>query len=181
MQLRRTSISAALVSLGVAAIACQRAHDDDGATRASVAGLEPTLHDGDPTCADLGYAHELDDRPVSQIRTLSGDGVDVTVTQVGDRYFDWTATAGIGAVVVFGGPVPNISNVYTYDPPSVGDTGLHAPINVPQGQGKPYGSYGTRFCFDLPLDGGRPDAGGATEEAGAAEDAGAGEGDAMAW
>jgi hypothetical protein len=66
----------------------------------------------------------------------------IVVTRV-DESFDWeSVTSPVEAVIVTGGPN---ANVYAFDPPSMGDTELLAPIN-PENQ-QPYGLSHMDFCF----------------------------------
>jgi hypothetical protein len=67
--------------------------------------------------------------------------IDVRDTAAG-QVFDWTSNIGVDAVIAKGG---NASNVYTYDPESTGDTGLHAPANA---SGKFAGLSHISFCYD---------------------------------
>jgi hypothetical protein len=71
----------------------------------------------------------------------------VTVANSDGKTFEWSATLGLDAVVVKGGPG---ANVYAYDPEVLNDTNLHAPLSG-SGPGEP----GTirdishiTFCFD---------------------------------
>jgi hypothetical protein len=111
---------------------------------ASAASVEPVFHDGNPTCADLGYGHELKFDPPNA-GSLSVDGVTVEMS-LGDDSFgklvDWTASAPIDAVIVKGG---SNANAYTYPGESSGDTGLHTPFNGPD---KYYGLSHVDFCWD---------------------------------
>jgi LPXTG-motif cell wall-anchored protein len=68
--------------------------------------------------------------------------VDVTDTADG-QVFSWTSNIGVDVVIVKGG---NASNVYTYDPESTGDTGLHAPVNPSGGFA---GLSHISFCYDV--------------------------------
>jgi LPXTG-motif cell wall-anchored protein len=68
--------------------------------------------------------------------------VDVTDTADGP-VFSWTSNIGVDVVIVKGGPN---SNVYTYDPESTGDTGLHAPVNP--NNDKFFGLSHISFCYD---------------------------------
>jgi LPXTG-motif cell wall-anchored protein len=67
--------------------------------------------------------------------------IDVRDTAEG-QVFDWTSNIGVDVVIVKGGPN---SNVYTYDPESTGDTGLHAPV---VSSGKFAGLSHISFCYD---------------------------------
>jgi hypothetical protein len=57
--------------------------------------------------------------------------------------FDWSATMGIDAVIVKGGPN---ANAYVYDPEAFGDDDLHAPLNPENG--KYFGISHIEFCYD---------------------------------
>lgn len=72
----------------------------------------------------------------------------VTISTEDNVSFDWSATLGMDAVIVKGGP--SESNVYVYDPELTEDTDLTAPMNP--NSGKPYGLSVIRFCFDIDLD-----------------------------
>src|SRR5918998_4965618 len=103
---------------------------------------EPTVTqvDGNPTCSSVvagGQGSKID--PVPQGHHSFGD---VTI-DVDGLYFDWTAAAGVDAVIVKGGPT---ANVYRADDEMTSGTGLHAPINPENG--KPYGLSHLDFCSD---------------------------------
>jgi LPXTG-motif cell wall-anchored protein len=68
--------------------------------------------------------------------------IDVRDTADG-QVFDWTSNIGVDIVIVKGGPN---SNVYTYDPESTGDTGLHAPVNPNNDMF--FGLSHISFCYD---------------------------------
>jgi hypothetical protein len=69
--------------------------------------------------------------------------VDVDVSDTDDgQVFDWDSNIGVDAVIVKGGPN---ANVYFYDPESMGDAGLHAPVN-PSGMWA--GLSHIPFCYD---------------------------------
>lgn len=72
----------------------------------------------------------------------------VTISTEDNISFDWSATLGMDAVIVKGGP--SESNVYVYDPELTEDTDLTAPMNP--NSGKPYGLSVIRFCFDIDPD-----------------------------
>lgn len=115
---------------------------------AAAASVEPVYVSGNPRCADFGYPAEYKvDPPNSGTYNLPGLGT-VTITADGPS-LDWSSTiVSMDAVIVKGGPN---ANVYTYDPPaeSLGDTGLHAPINP--NNNKYYGLSHVTFCFDYEL------------------------------
>jgi hypothetical protein len=119
------------------------------------ASVAPVFVDGNPTCADRGYAHEFKVEPPATGPTFAGTynlpgGIGtVTVTTQDDITFDWKvdppSTFGMDAVIVKGG---SNANAYVYDPPaeSLGDTGLHSPINP--NNDKPFGLSHISFCYD---------------------------------
>jgi LPXTG-motif cell wall-anchored protein len=73
--------------------------------------------------------------------------VNLVVTETNDEdepiVFSWTSNIGVDVVIVKGG---NASNVYTYDPESTADTGLHAPVNA---SGMFAGLSHVSFCYDI--------------------------------
>jgi hypothetical protein len=108
---------------------------------AAPASVTPTVEQGNPSCTDLGYAAGLNVDPPAT-GTFDEGTLTIVVTRV-DESFDWeSVTSPVEAVIVTGGPN---ANVYAYDPPSMGDTELLAPIN-PENQ-KPYGLSHMDFCF----------------------------------
>src|SRR5687768_13995908 len=111
---------------------------------ASAASVAPSLQEGNPSCMDLGYNHELKFDPPSA-GSKSGDGVTVDMSVGADAFgslVDWTASAPIDAVIVKGGPN---ANVYAYPGESTGDTGLHSPLNGPASY---YGLSHVELCWD---------------------------------
>jgi LPXTG-motif cell wall-anchored protein len=104
--------------------------------------VSPTEVPGNATCPE-GLT-ELKVEPVED-GTFSDDTLTVTIdvrdTAEG-QVFDWTSNIGVDVVIVKGGPN---SNVYTYDPESTGDTGLHAPV---VSSGKFAGLSHVSFCYD---------------------------------
>ena len=117
-----------------------------GAMGAGVAGsasVSPAVVEGNPSCADLGSPAGLKVEPPS-----SGEHTDGTLTvtvAIVDGEIDWTATLGVDAVIVKGGPV---ANVYAYAPASTGDDGLVAATNPATGE--PYGISHVSFCYGTP-------------------------------
>jgi len=114
------------------------------ATGASVA---PVHVDGNPTCADLGYAHGFKVDPPNGGTYNVGSLGSVTVSTDGVS-FDWSSTFGIDAVISKGG---SNANLYVYDPPAeaLGDSALHSPINP--NNGDPFGLSHIEFCYDIEL------------------------------
>ena len=104
--------------------------------------VDPTEVSGNVRCPE-GLT-ELKVEPVAD-GTFTDDTLTVTIdvrdTAEG-QVFDWTSNIGVDVVIVKGGPN---SNVYTYDPESTGDTGLHAP-EVPSGEFA--GLSHISFCYD---------------------------------
>jgi hypothetical protein len=111
---------------------------------AQAASVDPALIDGNPSCADLGYPHEIKFDPPAA-GSKSADGVTVDMALGADQYgslVGWTSSAPIDAVIVKGGP--NALS-YVYAGGSSGDTGLHTPFNGPD---KYYGLSHVNFCWD---------------------------------
>jgi LPXTG-motif cell wall-anchored protein len=104
--------------------------------------VTPTEESGNAKCP--AGTTELKVEPVPEGPSTQSDGtLTVNLVVTGDT-FDWTSNIGVDVVIVKGG---NVSNVYTYDPESTGDTGLHAPINP--NTGKPFGLSHISFCYDV--------------------------------
>jgi LPXTG-motif cell wall-anchored protein len=61
----------------------------------------------------------------------------------GGPTFNWSSNIGVDAVFVKGGPG---GLLYSYDPPSTGDTGLHAPVNP--ANDKFFGLSHISFCYE---------------------------------
>jgi len=112
-------------------------------------GVQPVVVAGNPECTgyDFGFKPQPEPPPSGTYTFPAPDGVNtVTITSDG-TYFDWTSTLSIDAVIVKGGPN---ANVYTYDPESLDDTGLHSPINP--NNNLPYAISHIEFCYDYELD-----------------------------
>jgi LPXTG-motif cell wall-anchored protein len=102
--------------------------------------VTPTQAPGNAKCP--AGTTELKVEPVAS-GTFTDDTLTVTLVVTGAT-FNWTSNIGVDVVIVKGGPN---SNVYTYDPESTGDTGLHAPINP--NTGEPFGLSHISFCYDV--------------------------------
>ena len=102
--------------------------------------VTPTRVAGNATCP--AGTTELKVEPVES-GTESDGTLTVTLVVTGNT-FSFESNIGVDVVIVKGGPN---SNVYTYDPESTGDTGLHAPINP--NTGKPFGLSHISFCYDV--------------------------------
>ncbi|MBC7307348.1 MAG: hypothetical protein H5T80_10565, partial [Dietzia sp.] len=115
---------------------------------ALAAAVSPSFVAGNPSCADLGLGSlEVKfDPPTSGTMDL-GPLDTVTMTTADGIYLDWSATLGIDAVIVKGGPN---ANVYAYSPEATADTGLSSPINP--SNGTPYAISHVSFCYDFELD-----------------------------
>ncbi len=130
------------------------------AAPAQAASVEPGFIAGNPSCADLNSQWtEVKYEPV-QTGTRDDGTLFVSITVDGPtRSFGFTATPGVDAAIVKGGPN---TLVYAYDPDSTGDTGLHAPVNPENGDY--YGLSHISFCYGPdappPPGGGTPDPGG---------------------
>jgi LPXTG-motif cell wall-anchored protein len=111
-----------------------------GAGAAVATHVTPTQVPGNAQCP--AGTTELKVEPVES-GTFTDDTLTVTLVVTGDT-FNWTSNIGVDVVIVKGGPN---SNVYTYDPESTGDTGLHAPINP--NTDKPFGLSHVSFCYDV--------------------------------
>ena len=111
-------------------------------------GIQPIFVDGNPTCGNLGYEAGFKPQPEpppTGVYTFP-DGVNtVTITSDG-KFFDWTSTLGIDAVIVKGGPY---ADDFVYDPlaESFDDTQLHAPINPNNNQYHDISHIS--FCYDV--------------------------------
>lgn len=110
-------------------------------------GVTPYIVDepgpgGNVTCEQIGFEYGSE-----RVNFGSGGfdasfpaGITVEVTE--GTFVDWTSTFGIGAVIVKGSAA---ANVYEYDPASLGDGGLAAPLNA---SGGPAGLSNLTFCWD---------------------------------
>lgn len=96
--------------------------------------ITPTWVAGNPSATGLGYdfGYKIDS-PTSGIYNAGPGSITVTFSD-DKKYFDWTSTFGIDAVIVKGG---NNAYEFVYNPPapSFGDTGLYAPLNGGEQQG----------------------------------------------
>jgi len=115
---------------------------------ASADSNDGELVSGNPGCDDVAPEGatwiELKVEPPEDGEFSDGTltvNVDVSDTDDG-QVFDWDTNSGVDAVIVKGGPN---ANVYFYDPESMGDTGLHAPVNP---SGKWAGLSHISFCYD---------------------------------
>ena len=109
---------------------------------ASAEHVEPTEVPGNASCPAGTTTFKVE--PVADGTFTDGTltvTIDVRDTADGE-VFDWTSNIGVDVVIVKGG---NASNVYTYVPESMGDTGLHAPENA---SGNFAGLSHISFCYD---------------------------------
>lgn len=118
--------------------------------------ITPVQIDGNPTCSDLqpeGASWiELKVEPVEEgTYSLAGyPHVQVTISDIVDKTFDWSSTHGVSDVVVKGGPNANEYGYYKSPPAGVGgpvnsDVDLHAPKRTADDY---YGLSHVSFCFD---------------------------------
>jgi hypothetical protein len=113
---------------------------------ASAQSDDGVVVEDNPGCADIApEGATWTERKVEPPESgeFSDGTLTVTVDVNGD-VFDWTSNIGVDAVIVKGGPD---ANVYFYDPESMGDTGLHAPVN-PQND-MFFGLSHISFCYDV--------------------------------
>lgn len=116
----------------------------------SAAKVDPTFHDGNPTCSDLVSSAfpvvELKVEPVASGTYTDGTlAVKVVVNQTGNGpTIDFTSEPSVDAVFVKGGPN---GNLYTYPNETKSDQDLHAPVNP--ANGTYYGLSHLSFCYDV--------------------------------
>ena len=115
-----------------------------GTTATFAASVEPQFFDGNPSCADLGYASGFKPQPEPPPTGDYSDGVITVHIDSDGTYFSWSSSHGIDAVIVKGG---DNANVYVYDPESTADSGLSAPINA--NNGSPFEISHIDFCYDI--------------------------------
>jgi hypothetical protein len=109
---------------------------------ASAEHVNPTTVPGNASCP--AGTTTLKVEPVAD-GTFTDGTLTVTIdvrTTAGGQVFDWTSNIGVDQVIAKGG---NASNLYTYDPESTADTGLHAPANRSGGFA---GLSHISFCYD---------------------------------
>jgi hypothetical protein len=109
---------------------------------ASASHVDPVTVPGNATCPVGTTTFKVE--PVADGTFSDGTltvTIDVRSTPEG-QVFDWTSNICVDQVIVKGG---NASNVYSYDPESTGDTGLHAPANR---SGSFAGLSHISFCYD---------------------------------
>lgn len=132
-------------------------------TEFSSAIVAPITVSGNPDCAALNanngtfptitsdYGFKIDSNASGTFTLTNGSGLvltggapsdpgnSVTTSVSGATLLSWSATLGIDAIIVKGGPN---ANVYVYNPESMGDTNLVTPNN---------GGFGVshiEFCYD---------------------------------
>lgn len=115
-------------------------------TRASL--VTPVLLPDNPSCTGLGYANGFKVEPVSSGTFPFPGGTHSVQIATDGTYFDWTATLGIDAVLVKGGPDANgylYQAILGYEPTA--DSGLHAPDHF--GAVRCPALSHIEFCYDL--------------------------------
>jgi hypothetical protein len=116
---------------------------------ATIAGAECVLQgvvSGNPSCSSLGIGDaEIKIDPPAE-GTFSAGGLEVTITDLDERSFDWTSSPGVDAVIVKGGPN---ANLYVCDPEGTAGNDFVAPSTC---GGKPCGLSHVSFCHDEEAD-----------------------------
>lgn len=148
--LTRKVLSVVLVAGGLVA-GCSA---DPAATESPhVTSKEPIVVMGNPDCADVAALLGLDlgdfdlriDPPASG-RYLLDDVNHVYLAATDGVHVDWSASIGVDAVLVKGGPS---TRVYLYGEEASSGAGLTAPTNPATGQ--PYGVSHVDVCWDYEL------------------------------
>jgi hypothetical protein len=139
------------VGLGAGLVGCTSDPVDDVDDTGQVA--QACYLDGNPSCADAAVILGIDLGTFSykieppESGTYVFDGVSsFTMTTLDGVWLDWSATIGLDAVIVKGGPG---ANVWIYEPESMGETYLSAPIN--DSTGLPYAISHVELCYDYEL------------------------------
>jgi len=122
-------------------------------------GVDPVYVAGNPSCSTIGYGFgfKINLAPNGTFTLTNPPGEltggapsdpfnSVTISNSDGTYFDWSATLGIDAVIVKGGPN---ANAFVYIPEDMADTDLHAPVNPENNQY--YGISHIEFCYDYEL------------------------------
>jgi hypothetical protein len=122
-----------------------------GASSSRASLVPPDVVPDNPSCGDLGYALGFKiEPPSSGTYTFPGGTHTVTISTDG-TFFDWSATLGIDAVLVKGGPD---TNAYQYElhlgHEVMADSGLHSPDNF--GAVRCPALSHIEFCYDLEQD-----------------------------
>jgi hypothetical protein len=96
---------------------------------------------------DYAYSYKIDPPADGTYAASFTDGHSNTIAMSNlandGRYFDWSATHSVGAVIVKGG---TSANVFAYDPQSYSDTALYSPDNA---SGDPAAVSHATFCWNL--------------------------------
>jgi hypothetical protein len=111
---------------------------------ASATHVTPTQEPGNPACPPGTITLKVE--PVAD-GTFTDGVLTVTIDvrdTAGGQVFDWTSNIGVDQVIVKGGPN---ANIYTYSTESMGDTGLHAPVNP--NNDRFFGLSHISFCYDV--------------------------------
>lgn len=112
---------------------------------AQASHVEPVYTTGNPKCPDGLTGFKIDGADFGDGQKSDGT-LTVTIANFdgANATFDWASNIGVDQVIVKGG---DNANVYTYDPESTGDTGLHTPLNP--NNDKNYGLSHVEFCYDV--------------------------------
>jgi hypothetical protein len=100
-------------------------------------------------CCEADYAYKIDGWGSSGMDGVYYDyPVTITISSSDGQTFDWTSDKEVCAVIVKGGKG---ANVYCYDPPAFGDTGLVGPLNLKSpAEGDTHDISHVTFCIDIP-------------------------------
>jgi hypothetical protein len=133
-----------LVPVLVLAVALVAVLFAGGGQRGLASHVPPIFVPGSATCPagtiDLRVEPVTDGTFSDGTLTVTIDARDTAEGQV----VDWTANIGVDAVIARGGPD---SNLYLYSPEATADTGLHAPVNLANGQY--FGLTSISFCYGV--------------------------------
>lgn len=125
---------------------------------ANAASVEPILYEdwqsgdakfecGQVACCDADFSYKFDEwEKMAYDGPYVVDGGNViTISNDDGVSFDWTSEWPVSCVIVKGGPS---ANVYCYDPPVYGDTGMFAPTNPNNPNNEPYDISHVTFCYN---------------------------------
>ena len=149
---RRMTLAVLVLFLPLLFVGCDDGGEQsitDGNTQVSEQGVE--LVPDNPTCEDLVdlgilpegtyWEYKIDTGPPFS-GTYWSNGVEFVVTTADEVTFDWSASAGVDAVISKGG---DAAHVYLYDPEAMQGSGLHSPVNA---SGGPAAISHINFCLD---------------------------------
>ena len=119
---------------------------------ASAAHVDPVFHAKNQSCGQLGYLHEFKingvpaNSPPPYAINVDGTPGTITIANSDGFTFDFASTITVSAVFV---KAADGGNLYAYDPPTAGDTGLVSPLTKPDDPNSPQARVShVSFCFD---------------------------------